>query len=118
MTTKLVSPRSVSESVFSPLFLVDGRDYTSGEPEDISYDNSYDYYPSEECDPQVFHCDEPEEPAYLKLKDHCKGELLFSALKGKLASKYICDTSHKERFHHRQVKQQTMQRPGKWDTLH
>merc|ERR1712227_585551 len=52
----------------------DGRDYTSGEPEDISYDNSYDYYSSEECDSQVFHCDEPEEPAYLKLKDHCKGK--------------------------------------------
>ena len=98
---------------FFTVFLVDGRDYTRAEPED-----SYDYYSSEECDPQVFHCDEPEEPAYLKLKDHCKGELLSSALKCKLASKYICDTSHKERFHHRQVKQQAMQRPGKWDTLH
>ena len=46
------------------------------EPED-----SYDYYPSEECDPQVFHCDEPEEPAYLKLKDHCKGESPSSVLR-------------------------------------
>ena len=75
-----MSPRSVSESVFH-LFFVDGRDYTSGEPEDISYDNSYDYYSSEECDPQVFHCDEPEEPAYLKLKDHCKGESPSSVLR-------------------------------------
>ena len=60
-------------SQFVTFFFVDGRDYTRGEPED-----SYDYYSSEECDPQVFHCDEPEEPAYLKLKDHCKGELLSS----------------------------------------